>query len=231
MPWRDLDAPATRALELWSFVTDTRERINSVARLLRFIAAPGRFVDHPPARNLDAWDRICAQRRCVALGGVDAHQIGIRVGGRVPLRLMAYKRSFRFLRTHLLVERPLRASWSRTASRVFAALRAGHAYIAMDSLAPAKRIPVLGARATHRWHGRRGAAAGDWRSRARCRERARVRLVRDGAEVAAAARRRASSTKPGAGRLQRRGIPARRTGASAPGSSRTRSTCAKRKRR
>ena len=57
-------------------------------------AAPGRFIDHPPRRNLDHWDEICRRRRCVALGGVDAHQVGIRIRGRVPIRLMAYRRSF-----------------------------------------------------------------------------------------------------------------------------------------
>ena len=51
-------------------------------------------------------DEICRQRRCVALGGVDADQVGIRIPV-TPLRLMAYKRSLRFLRTHLLVDRPI----------------------------------------------------------------------------------------------------------------------------
>ena len=78
------------------------------------------------------------RRRCVALGGVDAHQIGIRVRGRVPLRLMAYKRSFRHLRTHLLVNEPLRRELGRGPRAVYGALRAGHAYLAVDSLAPAR---------------------------------------------------------------------------------------------
>src|SRR3954447_2000794 len=102
MPWRDLECQGYTGVELWSFVTDTAERVNSVRELLRFIAAPGRFLDHPPRRNLQLWDEICRARRCVALGGIDAHQVGVRVRGHVPLRLMAYKRSFRYLRTHLL---------------------------------------------------------------------------------------------------------------------------------
>ena len=82
MPWRDLDADGYTGIELWSFVTDTAERVNSIRELLRFIArAAAGSSTIRRARNLDEWDRLCARRRCVALGGVDAHQVGIRVRG------------------------------------------------------------------------------------------------------------------------------------------------------
>ena len=92
---------------------------------------PHRVVDHPPAENMAAWDRMCAERRVPAIGGLDAHQIGRRIGGRVPLRLMSYKRSFRHLRTHVLCDEVSEAA-------VLGALREGRAYLAMDSIAPAK---------------------------------------------------------------------------------------------
>lgn len=134
MPWRDLDVGGYAGLELWSFVTDSAEKIDSVADVVRFVAAPERFVDHPPRVNLERWDRICATRRCVAIGGIDAHQIGVRIGNRVPLRLMGYGRSFRYLRTHLLTEEQLAGDLDRDREVVYGALQAGHAYIAMDVL-------------------------------------------------------------------------------------------------
>ena len=179
-------AAAARAngLELWSFVTDSAERVNSIPELLRFIAAPGRFIDHPPRRNLELWDDICRRRRCVALGGVDAHQVGIRVRGRVPLRLMAYKRSFRHLRTHLLVERPPSGDLDHDRDAVFAALLAGRAYIAVDSLAPARgfRFWAEGAEGRTTEMGDE-APAGEWVLRARTPRSARLRLVCDGEVV------------------------------------------------
>ena len=42
-----------------------------------------------------AWDELCRTRRVVAIGGLDAHQFGKRIGPVVPLRLMGYHRSFR----------------------------------------------------------------------------------------------------------------------------------------
>jgi hypothetical protein len=185
MPWRDLDCTGYTGVELWSFVTDTAERVNSIPELLRFIVAPGRFIDHPPRRNLELWDALCARRRCVALGGVDAHQVGIRVRGHVPLRLMAYKRSFRYLRTHLLVPEPLTRDVDTDRAAVFGALRAGHAYIAVDSLAPARGFRFWADGDSVLEMGDE-AKAGKWTLRVRTPHAARIRVLRDGAEVATA---------------------------------------------
>ena len=137
MPFDDLECEAMTGIELWSWVTDTAERLGGFRDAARFIARPERFVDSPPARNLAAWDALCARRPVVALGGIDAHQIGLRVGGRVPVRLMGYHRSFRHLRTHVLVDPPT-GDVSSDRDAIFAALRAGRCYLAVDSLAPAR---------------------------------------------------------------------------------------------
>jgi hypothetical protein len=138
MPHTGLAAPGLTGIELWSFVTDTAERLTSVREGLLFAAAPLRVIDHPPRRNMIEWDRMCRSRRVVALGGLDAHQIGIRVRGRVPLRLMGYARSFRQLRTHVLVAEQPDGSLDHDRALVYDALREGRCYVAVDSLAPAR---------------------------------------------------------------------------------------------
>jgi hypothetical protein len=137
MPWDDLDAPGYTGIELWSFVTDTAEGLASVPDIARFVARPERVVTGPPERNLRGWDALLARRPVVAIGGVDAHQIGVRVAGRVPLRLMSYRRSFSHLRTHVLLDRPRRGEAATDRDAVYAALRAGRCYLAMDSFARA----------------------------------------------------------------------------------------------
>jgi hypothetical protein len=144
MPFDALEAPEMTGLELWSWVTDTAERLGSVREALAFVATPARVVDQPPARNLAAWDALCAQRPVVALGGIDAHQMGFRVGGRVPLRLMGYHRSFRHLRTHVLLEAPVRGDAERDTAAIYAALGAGRCYLAVDSLVPARGFRLAG---------------------------------------------------------------------------------------
>jgi hypothetical protein len=175
MPFRALDCDTLHGIELWSLVNDTGEAITSVPQMLRFLLTPRRALEHPPARNLRAWDELCRTRRVVAIGGLDAHQYGKRIGPVVPLRLMAYHRSFRILRTHVLAR-------ERTRKEVYAALREGRCYIAVDSIAPANGFAFeagdlpMGAEAPAE---RRTLSA-------RTPADAHLRLLRDGTEIASA---------------------------------------------
>src|SRR3954463_3226504 len=138
MPWTDFDCGQIEGLEVWSFVTDMGEQLESLMDVARFIAVPERVIDHPPERNLAEWDRLCQLRRVVGIAGIDAHQIGVRVRGRVPLRLMSYARSFRHLRTHVLCEELPSGELDHDRDQVYSALRAGRCYMAVDSLAPSR---------------------------------------------------------------------------------------------
>jgi hypothetical protein len=182
MPFEDLDCEALDGIELWSFVNDTGEAMGGVADIARFVVTPARVLDHPPELNLRTWDELCRTRRVVAIGGLDAHQFGKRIGRFVPLRLMSYRRSFRFIRTHVLCEEPLTGELEHDREQVYGALRAGRCYIAVDSVAPgsgfrfdAGELP-MGAE----------APAGPRTLRARVPLPARLRLLRDGVELASA---------------------------------------------
>jgi hypothetical protein len=174
MPFDALDCEALDGIELWSFVNDTGESVTSVPQMLRFLVAPGRALYGPPERNMRAWDELCRARRVVAIGGVDAHQFGKRIGPFVPLRIMAYHRSFRHIRTHVLCEGP------PDRDQVYAALREGRCYIAVDSIASprgfrfeADDLP-MGAEAPASRRRLTVTAPAD----------ARLRLLRDGSEIA-----------------------------------------------
>jgi hypothetical protein len=135
--FRALDCDALHGIELWSLASDTIERIDGIRALIRFLATPARALDHPPERNLRRWDELCRERRVVAIGGLDAHQPGIRIGPFVPVRIMAYHRWFRLIRTHVLCEEPPAGELEGDRELVFSALRAGRCYIAVASVAPA----------------------------------------------------------------------------------------------
>jgi hypothetical protein len=180
MPHTGLSSPRLTGIELWSFVTDTAERVQSVREGLLFAAAPLRVLDHPPQHNLVEWDRMCRTRRVVALGGLDAHQIGVRVRGRVPLRLMGYARSFRQLRTHVLCSELVSGALEEDRVLVYDALREGRCYIAVDALAPARGFSFWASDGTVM--GSEVAFAGQVLS-ARLPRPAELRLLRDGALV------------------------------------------------
>jgi hypothetical protein len=135
-PWGDFDC--LDGVELWSFLNDTGERLSSVRDIARMIWAPQSIIGGPPEHNLREWDRMCQARRVVAIGGLDAHQFGIRIAGHVPLRLMGYTRTFKQLHTHVLVERELTHELEHDRALVYEALREGRCYIANDQVADAR---------------------------------------------------------------------------------------------
>ena len=169
MPYEDLSE--VDGIEVWSFVSDLVEHVDSVRGALRFLLAPERAVAGPPEENLRRWDELNRDRRVLGIGGIDAHQIGKRLPGGVVLRLMGYARSFRLLRTHVWAEEPLSGDVEHDQAQVFDALRAGRSYIAADHLAPP---------AGFAWW------ADDSGVHARVPRPAALRLVRDGTEVARA---------------------------------------------
>jgi len=141
MLWEDLEC--LDGIEVWSFVADNGQNVGGVRDALRFVVRPERYVTHPPRRNLDEWDRLAARRRVVGIGGLDAHQFGVRVAGRA-LRLMSYHRSFRQLRTHVLVREALNGELEHDRALVFDALREGRCYIVSHAVAPGRGFRFLG---------------------------------------------------------------------------------------
>jgi hypothetical protein len=176
MHWEDLEC--VDGLEVWSFLADHGQALESVREAVSFIRRPERHLVAPPQRNLDEWDRLCARRRVVGIGGLDAHQFGVRIGGRV-LRAMGYHRTFRQLRTHVLAREPDRDG-------VFEALREGRCFIAANVVAPAYGFRFYGlADDGQRLEMGAQAGAGSWGLHVELPVSADVRLLRDGKQVAA----------------------------------------------
>lgn len=187
-PYSDLRADGLTGIELWSFVVDTAEALTSIREAVLFVASPNRVLLRPPEHNMAAWDALCRERRLVAIGGIDAHQVGLRIGRRTPIRLMSYARSFRHLRTHVLCDRPPTGELSTDGGQVLEALRAGRCYLAVDSLAPARGFSFWAERpdGAHALPMGSEAPAGGWTLRVELPRPARLRLLRDGTEVASA---------------------------------------------
>ena len=199
-PWGDFTC--LDGIELWSFLNDTGERLRGFRDVARMILAPQSIIGGPPERHLADWDRMCQERRVVAIGGLDAHQFGIRVAGHVPIRAMGYKRTFKQLHTHVLVEEPLEHNLEADKRKIYEALREGRCYIANDLVAPASGFRyVMGPGPSNvtdsgAWPSKPGmdpAAlipmggevpfADDLHAHVVVPQRAHVRLIRDGALV------------------------------------------------
>ena len=198
MRWEDLEC--LDGLEVWSFLSDNGQNVAGLRDAVRFVATPERYVTHPPRHNLAEWDRLGARRRVVGVGGLDAHQFGKRIRGRV-IRVMGYARSFGQLRTHVLTDGPLTGDLVDDSRQVYAALREGRCYIAAHAFAPARGFSFAATRegAELPMGAEAAFGAGPWDLRASVPRPALLRLLRDGREVLRAAGRSLEARAEGPG--------------------------------
>jgi hypothetical protein len=184
-PWLELDDELLHGIELWSLLTDEAERWRSPRQVLRFMRDPRRHMVGPPEAHLRAWDQLCRTRRTVAIGGLDAHQRGVRVRGRLysPLR---YHRIFGLVGTHVLCENGFGcADASADTDALLAGLRAGRCYISVDWIGDPTGFSYegVGAEGERVLMGEETTAA-EVVIEAALPDPAELRLLRDGVEVA-----------------------------------------------
>jgi hypothetical protein len=180
--WADLDRPCLTGIEVWNVETEGAERARTPAELIRFARDPLSASPGPDPAALAEWDRLGRDRRVVGIAGLDAHQKGIRVGGKVlaPLR---YDPLFRHVRTHVLTEASPTGSVDYDRRLVHDALRAGRCYIAVDALAPARGFEFKAHRGSVDLAMGNEAPAGGWTIEADLPLSAFLALKRDGETV------------------------------------------------
>ncbi len=139
---RDLGAGVYDGVEVYNVYTNSK-RINYATLLFdglwSYWGRPellfARFYERP-GENLRRWDELNAAgaRRAYAFAGNDAHaNVGLsfqdQAGGKVfDLKLDPYERSFRLVRTHVLIPRDT----SLEESSLLDALRSGRSFLAFD---------------------------------------------------------------------------------------------------
>ena len=184
--WNELDGDAIAGVELWSVTTDASEDWRGPVDAIRYMRDPEGQLDGPRPEDLESWDRICERRRFVAIGGLDAHQHGIRMRGRLwsPMRNDRY---FAMLSTYVSLTEPPKGGehGQDDLELVYDALREGRCFISVDSIAPGRGFRFWGETGdgTQATMGEEHPA-GSWTLRAAVPEEARIALLRNGRPVA-----------------------------------------------
>jgi hypothetical protein len=176
--WSSLGRGGFAGIELWSLVTDSAESWRSPREAFAFMRDPERYLEGPPQSHLRAWDELCRVRRVAALGGLDAHQSGFRVRGRI-VSPMRNERYFGLFGTHLLTRGPLGEDPAADRALLLDALREGRSYLALDFVGDPRGFEFWAESGDRAEIGE--CASGDgWTLRVRAPAAAELRLVRDG---------------------------------------------------
>lgn len=205
-PWQSVEDLPVTGVELWGLVTDAIGALSSPRELASFISRPEQAVDHPPARNLAAWDRLCRRRRVVAIGGLDAHHDAVRFAGGPVLSPRRNARFFRMLRTHVLCARAPTGDLETDRGLILGALAEGRCYLGRDSLATTRGFRFYADMGDRFLPMGGEAPAGGWELHARLPLEAELLLLRDGREMLRTRARKldAPAFEPGVYRLEAR---------------------------
>jgi hypothetical protein len=149
--WREWTAPFD-AVEIVNLDTAWRQRaagaswrqkLDLAARLISYPIRPVESIASlvEPSTIWEQWTTLARRRRLVTLPGADAHaRVGWRTTsdpatGGVSAPLPSYVASFRTLSVHVRAERALTGDAGLDARMIIRAIRAGHAYSAIEGTA------------------------------------------------------------------------------------------------
>ena len=135
--WRNWDVKDFSGIELWNQMSEFKSVSQDLTSALIHALFPKRMSLGPLERTLAFWDDLIAtrNRRIVAVGGVDAHQLEKKIGP-FKIKIYPYSHHFRSVRTHILTETPLDKNFLEARRQVMNALREGHCFIGYDIPAP-----------------------------------------------------------------------------------------------
>lgn len=135
--WNDLSVNGYTGVCIWNFTSRWKERVKTVFHGLFFLAFKTQMLKGPSRETLAFWDRMCRNRRVVAVGGSDAHGTVFKWG---PLKMTPF--TYDYLLNSICIHVFLKNRMPRNAEDakrdVYEALQSGRLFIAHENLGRAK---------------------------------------------------------------------------------------------
>lgn len=138
IPWEDWEVTGYVGLEIWNTMSEFKGLLRNRLAAVFFAYLPCMGLRGPFRATLRKWDELLAAgRKVAAIGGSDAHAETYRMG---PLQrqLFPYEDLFRWVNTHVLVERPLSGELEADKRLIYEGLQAGRTWVGYDRPAPTR---------------------------------------------------------------------------------------------
>lgn len=136
-PWLDWTVTGYTGIGIWDFMSDWQGSINGYLKALFSILFPAFFLRGPKRDTLQRWDQLNQVSKVVGIGELDNHGSSRRFCG-FPFSVFPFLKAFKFLRTHVITEKPLTKDNTKDIKQIFAALTYGRAYVAAEYYREAK---------------------------------------------------------------------------------------------
>jgi hypothetical protein len=136
--WVDWEVRGFTGIELWNNFSELKSVAKSKLDGLFYAYFPEAIARGPLPETLGLWDRLLKSGvKVVAVGGSDAHARHMSLG---PLHRVIFPYTYHFsaVNTHLLIPHPLLGDLASDKQMIYAALGAGHCFVAYDLPASAR---------------------------------------------------------------------------------------------
>lgn len=154
-PWTAWDTDEFDGIEIWNHMSEWMEGLTDENKFQRFIH-PLKSISAPPEITMQRWDELNRRRRVVGIGGTDAHAHKADIMGFLDVEVFPYKVMFKSIRTHVLLDQPLRKNsaehFEEDKWRVYDALRSGRCFVANSYHADPKGFSFYATSATQILH-------------------------------------------------------------------------------
>jgi hypothetical protein len=135
--WNDWSVSGYKGICIWNFSSRWKENVKTLWHGIFHIIFKKYTLKGPSQKTLATWDRLCAERRMVGIGGSDAHASYIKIGF-LKLKPLSYRYLLGTINTHVLTATPLRGDLVTDKGIIYDSLREGSCFIAHDGLCGAK---------------------------------------------------------------------------------------------
>ncbi len=136
--WLDWDVEGYQGLEIWNAMSEFKGLLWSRLAALFYVYFPTLGLRGPFRATLRKWDELLAAGHHVtAIGGADAHAGTYHLG---PLQrvVFPYEELFRWVNTHVLIQRPLSGDLATDKQLVYEGLRSGRTWVGYDRAASSR---------------------------------------------------------------------------------------------
>ncbi|MGO9137009.1 MAG: CehA/McbA family metallohydrolase [Syntrophales bacterium] len=128
-PWLDWSVTGYTGMGIWDFMTDWQDTLKGYPRSILSFLFPAFFLAGPRKVTLERWDRLNSSAKVVGIGELDNHDTSRRALG-FNLSVFPFAKAFKFMRTHVITERPLVKDHVKDIVSLLSALKQGRVYVA-----------------------------------------------------------------------------------------------------
>jgi len=135
--WNDWSVKGFTGICIWNFTSRWKEEVRSFWSALFQLFFKRYTLKGPSTRTLSTWDRLCRERRVVAIGGSDAHGSTVKKG-LISFTPLTYEFLLGTITTHVLLDDPLQGDPEQDKGLIYRSLKEGSCFLAHDGLAPSR---------------------------------------------------------------------------------------------